>query len=455
MPDPIVQPGDRISLTIDRLAYGGEGVGRYEGLTVFVGEVCPGETVNVEVTEVKPRFARARLREVERAAPERVPALCPIYGECGGCQLQHLDYPAQVASKTDAVRDAMRRLGRLPDIEVRDCIPSPLPFGYRNKIELAATTDEHGRIALAYHTVGDDRYLVPVHDCPLALPEVNGLLEAVLPWLNDTGWPPYDLEKSTGLVREVGLRFSTSTREANMMLISGRRDLPDKAHWVERLRAALPELVGVRHRARTRASQSPHGRTVSARIGRPLHVKLGELSLRVSPDAFFQVNEWMLGPLADVVIAALEPRRDDIVADLYAGVGTFGLAVANAVREVVLLEVDPDAIDDAEANVKFNRLENVRIEHGQVEQKLSWLSREVRPTKLILDPPRQGLSDAVLRIAVSAKPRGIAYVSCDPTTLARDLGRFAAAGYRTQWVQPLDLFPQTYHVESVASLVRA
>ncbi len=451
---PPVQLGDRVTLRCDRLAYGGDGVGRYEGLTVFVAGVCPGETVAVEIEQVRPRFARGRLVEVVEASPERVAPPCPYYGECGGCQLQHLDYPAQVASKTVAVRDAMARLGRLPEVEVRECVPCPLPVGYRNKIELAATTDERGRLTLAYHPREEGGPLVPIRECLLALPEINGLLEAVEAWLRETGWPAYDEEDGSGLIREVGLRYSPTTREATLLLTSGRRDLPRRERWFDELGARLPELVGLRHRARTRASQTPDGRPVGERLGRPLRVLHEGLSLRVSPDSFFQVNEWLRGDLVAQVRAALEPQRDDRVADLYAGVGLFGLSVAREVARVVLLEVDRDAADDALANVRFNELGNVEVEQGQVEQRLSAIGREVQPTKIIVDPPRQGLSEAVLRITAGIGAQRIAYVACDPTTMARDLARLVKLGYAVDWVQPLDLFPQTYHVECVAALHR-
>jgi 23S rRNA (uracil1939-C5)-methyltransferase len=454
MPDPSLAPGDQVSLTIDDLAYGGDGVGRLAGFAVFVPDVCPGEIVRVEIGEVKRSFARARLLAVEQAAPERAVPLCPVYGRCGGCRLQHLDYDAQVKAKTAFVRDALVRVGRLPDVIVADTLPSPLPYGYRNKVDMAVILDEHARPGTAYHG-RDAEDLVLIDDCPLAMPEVNLLLDTVRAWLHETGWPVFDEQTTKGLVREVALRWSAAGREATLLLTTGRRDVPDKRPWIDRLRKLDPRLVGVRHRARTRASQTPQGRGVAERVGRPLRVKLPNgLSLRVSPDAFWQVNELLLPTLIEQVILAVDPQPGDHVADMYAGVGTFGLSLAKDVRQVTLLEVEPDAVHDAEANIEFNKLTNVKVEHGQVEQRLAALGREQRIDKLILDPPRQGCSDAVVRIAAGTRPARIAYVSCDPTTLARDLNRFEAAGYVTTGVQPLDLFPQTYHVECVATLVR-
>ena len=456
MPEPIgLSPGQSVELTIDRLAFGGEGVGRCDGVSVFVADVCPGERVAATITEVHPRFARGRLDQVLTPAPERVPPLCPVVGQCGGCQLQHLDYPAQLAAKEGFVRDALTRLGKLPDVPVAPIVASPVPYGYRNKVELVVDADEQGAPVLAYHG-REPGQRVPIVECLLALPEVNAVLDAVAAWLPATGWPPYDEFSGKGLVREVGVRWSRGTREANLLLVTGRRDVPDKRPWLDSLRAELPALVGVRHRARTRASQSADGRPVQEMLGRPLRCKApGELSLRVAPEAFYQVNDLLLEALVEHLAQVLELQPDDHLADLYGGVGTFGLCLARRVGRVTILELEAEAARDAEANAAFNKLDNVRVERGQVEQRLAHLAREQRPTKLVLDPPRRGLSDGGVRLVASVGARRLAYVSCDPATLARDLARFAAGGWRTAQVQPFDLFPQTYHVECIATLVPA
>lgn len=450
-----LQLGQTVSLTITGLAFGGEGVGRHEGVTVFVPDVCPGEQVTVAVREVHARFCRAELLSVDRPAPERVPPLCPVYGQCGGCQLQHLDYPAQLAAKETFVRDAVTRVGKLTDVEVRPIVASPLPYGYRNKLDLAIDSDEQGHLVAAYHgrRAGTT---VPIVECPLALPEVNGLLDTTLAWLRHTNWPPYDEHTATGLVRGVELRWSTSNREGNLLLTSGRRDLPDKRAMIEHLRQRAPQLVGLRHRAKTRASQTPDGRGVQEMLGRGINFRLASgLSLRVGPDAFFQINDGLLPAMIEHLGNTLELQPSDLLADLYGGVGTFALALAKRVRGVLLLEIDHEALRDAEANVAYNKLTNVRLERGQVEQRLGGLVREQRFDKILLDPPRRGLSEGVVKLVTAARPSRLAYVSCDPATLARDLRKFVASGWRVLGVQPFDLFPQTYHVESVATLVPA
>ncbi|MCC7494375.1 MAG: 23S rRNA (uracil(1939)-C(5))-methyltransferase RlmD [Fimbriimonadaceae bacterium] len=439
-----------LELQIDSLAFGGEGVGRVDGLTVFVIDACPGDRLRIELTERRERFARGRVLDVVEPSPQRVAAVCELAGQCGGCDWQHVDYPAQVAAKTRAVADTLARLGKLPDVPVAPTVPSPVPFGYRNKVELACTGTA-GAVELAYHQ-RDPQQLVSVDFCPLALPEVNGLLEQVAGWLSESGWSVWDPATSDGLLREVGLRYSVSTREATLLLTTGRRELPEKVVRWEALRERFPQLVGLRHFARTRASQNLVGKPVGDLLGRPLRVKTAGLSLRVSPEAFFQVNDLQLDALHAALRAALDPQEGDRLADLYGGVGTFGLPLAREVGEVNILELDPTAAQDARSNARFNQLENVQVLRGQVEQEFGELLRDSRVDGVILDPPRRGLSDGVVRLVAKARPKRVAYISCDPATLARDLQRFAGEGYQTLGVQPVDLFPQTYHIESVATL---
>ncbi len=446
-----LEVGRQLTVTIDNLAFGGDGVGRHEQFPLFVSDVCPGERVQVEVTQVQARFARARLLDVEQPSPARVPALCPLNGQCGGCQLQHLDYPAQVAAKTRMVADAVRRLGHLDEALVADTVPSPVPYGYRNKIELVCGRGDGGNVTLCYHG-RDPQQLLPVDDCPLALPEVNRLLEETALRLSQTGWSVYDEQTAEGLLREVGIRYSTTTREAGLLLTTGRREVPEKVRWAEAYRQEVPQMTGLRHLARTRASQNDRGREVGELIGRAPRHKVCGLSLRVSPDVFFQVNEFLLEPMITAVREALQPRAQDHLVDVYGGIGTFGLTLAAQVGAVTLLEIDSNAIHDANANARFNQLDQVTVVHGQAEQKLAHALRDRSADLVILDPPRRGCSKGVIQVVAGAGPRRVVYVSCDPATLARDLQRFAAAGYATERVQPFDLFPQTTHVECLATL---
>jgi len=452
MPDAIpLQAGQQIEFTVDSLAVGGDGVGRYENVPIFVPFVCPGETVSATITTPKKRHAHAIAQEVISPAPERVLPPCPVFGGCGGCQLQQLDYAAATAAKTQMVADVLARVGKLPDVPVRDTIPSPLPYGYRNKIELVATPSEAGGVDLCYHGVDPDER-IPVLDCPIALPEIGLLLEGVTGWLGQTEWPVYDEQTSEGLVRNVAIRYSTSTREANVLLTSGRRDLPGKAQQINALREAYPQIVGVRHVARTKASQTPHGRSVGELYGRSLAFDVLDLSLRVSPEAFFQVNDTLLPALYERIAAGLELRSRDHIADLYGGVGTFGLRIAKEVEHVTLLELDRTAVQDAKGNARYNRIANIDILRGQVEQQLTNIHLEQRIDAVVLDPPRRGCSPGVLTALAKIRPRRVAYLSCDPPTLARDLQQLQTLGMKTLEVQPFDMFPQTAQIEALAIL---
>ena len=450
-PELPLEPGQEVTLRIDNLAFGGDGVGRHDNIPIFVPFVCPDEQVTATITVPKKRHAHAVASEVTAPAPERVPPPCPVYGACGGCQLQHLDYAAATAAKTRMVADVLARVGKLPDVPVHETIASPVPFGYRNKIELAAVPAESGGIDLCYHGVDpDDR--IPVVDCPLALPEVNVLLEAVTAWLDQAGWPVYDEETTEGLIRSAAIRYSTSTQEANVLLTTGRRDVPDKVAQINALREAYPQIVGVRHVARTRASTSTSGRSVGEMYGRPMNFKVLDISLRVSPEAFFQVNDLLLPMVYEKIAAALEPRHGDHLTDLYGGVGTFGIRLAKEVNHVTLLEIDRTAVQDAKANARYNKAVNLDILRGQVEQQLTNIHEQHPIHTVVLDPPRRGCSPGVLTALAKIRPRRIAYLSCDPPTLARDLKLLSEQGFRTLEVQPFDMFPQTAQIEALATI---
>lgn len=451
-PPPDLEPGTEHELAIDDLAFGGDGVGRLSGVPVFVPDVAVGERVRVRLREVRGRYARGELLAVLQPSPDRVPPTCPLVGTCGGCQLQHLDVAAQRAAKAGMVRENLRRVGHLPDVPVAEPVPSPRALGYRNKADFAcfAPPGEPSRPALGFHA-RDGRSLIEVAECPLCRPELNALLKVVAGWLQETGWPVYDPRTGAGLVRGVGLRVAPGG-EATVLLTTGRREVVDKAPRIRELRRRAPQIVGVRHFVRTRASQTALGKPQGNLEGRALRFPVAGLSLRVAPECFFQVNEAMLEPMIAHLREALQPGPKDHLADLYAGVGTFGLALAGEVERVSLVEVDRAAMHDAEANAQHAGLTNVALLRGQVEQQIAGVLGGGPVAKVVLDPPRAGCTEAVLRFVARCRPRRIAYVSCDPATLARDLARLRDAGYDTLGVQPFDLFPQTTHIECIATL---
>jgi 23S rRNA (uracil1939-C5)-methyltransferase len=417
-----------LELLITSLSHAGEGIARHEGRVVFVPFALPGERVRVELIEEKKAYARARLLEVLTSSPDRLEPRCPhhfsisnpqsLVSACGGCQLQHLAYPEQLVFKQNQVIEQLRRIGGWPEAEaralVRPALPSPQTFGYRNQMQFALTPE--GRPGL--HAVWSDT-IVPIRECHIAAPAIMELFARL------AIEPAPEIERLT-------LRAGA-----------------DDALIVFEAAAGAPELeidfpVSV-------ALLRPDG-TSLALAGRDYLVETVKgRDFRISAGSFFQVNTALAERLVDEVLQALELRGGETVLDVYCGVGLFSAFVAPLAARVIGIESFEPAVDDAAVNL--DEFENVEIYNASAEDVLPALA--LRVDAAVLDPPRAGCAPAALDALLALAPTRIVYVSCDPATLARDAGRLAVGGYRLDFVQPLDMFPQTYHVESVARFSRS
>lgn len=397
------------------LGYGGEAIGRLpDGRAVFVAFALPGELVRLVLTEEKRGFARARLVEILRASPDRIPARCPHFTICGGCHLQHLPYERQLQAKTDTVCDQLQRIAGLQNVTVLPAIPSPQQWNYRNAVQFHLTPEgKPGFQAAAGSRV------VNIRECHLP--------EAVI---NET-WPLLDFEGLTGIER-VALRCGAGD---NMMAVLESQDIE-----LPELEVDLP--ISVVH-------LSPAGSIVMAGDD-TLVLEVKDRAFRVSAGAFFQVNSAQAASMVDFVCAHLPAGPQVTLLELYCGVGLFSAFLAPSVGRLLAVELSEAACDDFAVNL--DEFDNVELYIGAAEQVLPGL--QVKPDAVLLDPPRAGLDKAALDAILNLAPQHIVYVSCDPSTLARDVRRLLAGGYRLELVQPFDMFPQTYHVETVALLSR-
>ena len=396
MKDHSLKVGDVVEVTTERLAYGGDAVARVEGLAVFIPLAAPGERLRVRVVERRKNFARAAIEEIIAASPTRREPACQHFGECGGCQLQHLNYDAQLEAKAGFVRDALTRVGRIDwphEIRVRHSSE----FGYRTRaqIKLGRLTrgEEHAR-AIGFNRAGSHS-ICDVRSCPILAPELNDALQSLRSSIGD------DLSEVEMAAGESGVSFEP----------------------------ALPGL-----------DSGAVERNVRGAI------------YRFSPATFFQVNSLLLD---DLIEEALGEKAGELAIDLYAGVGLFTIQLARRFRKVIGVESAGGATTFARDNIRANGLFNIKFVNARVEQ---WLEDFVKrrtgnasPDFLLLDPPRSGAAAAIPHIA-ALNPASISYVSCDPTTLARDLRLLIDSGYDLRRVTAIDLFPQTYHVETVAWL---
>lgn len=411
------QVGDLYEVTLTTWAYGGEALGRLpDGRAVFVPYAVPGEVARVRLTEVKPRYARGEVVSLLEPSPDRVAPRCPHFGRCGGCHYQHLSYAAQLTAKTGIVRDQLERIGGLPDVPLRPMVPAPRPWGYRNHVQFHL--DAEGRLGFQ---AWRSHEVVPIEECWLPVEPIREV------------WPQVHIAPESGVTR-VHLRAGTDGDL--MLMLRGTApqpppftvDFPLSAVYLpEGDEAGLTVLSG-------------HSYQVLEVKGRPF---------RVSAPSFFQVNLPVAEAMVDHLLAHLPLTPETTLLEVYAGVGLFSAFLAPKVGRLLAVESSPSAAADFAVNL--DAFDHVELYEAPAEVALPYLvARDEYAQVAVVDPPRSGLPKEVLDALVALQPEVLAYVSCDPATLARDARRLTRKGYRLTQITPFDMFPQTYHIETVS-----
>jgi len=441
-------------VTVDRLTYGGEGVGRADGLAVFVTGAAPGEVVRARVRKVHRRHVEADLVSVETASVDRVAPRCRHYDEgCGGCCWQHVAYPAQLAAKAAAVRDSLERLGGLRDLPIRPIIAAADAYRYRNKMEFAF----HPNGILGLHPRGAWYDIIRLHECFLGSPETVAIVKAAQAFVEEHGISCYHPRSQQGLLRELCVRQSRGTGEILLGIVTSPGGFPEAQAMAAHLAQAAPNIAGVVRSIRNSpdGAAAPVETTVLFGQDHMTEICAG-LRFRIHMETFFQTNSAQAERLLEVVKDFAGNVSEAQVVDVYCGVGLFSLALAAAGAHVVGVEIVEAAIEAARRNAAENGLSSPTFHAGDARKVLAEvLPAGLSPKVLVLDPPRAGAGGKVMRRIARACPERIVYISCNPTTLARDLMELRPFGYTVSAVQPLDLFPQTYHVETVVALTRA
>ncbi len=446
----VLRRGDEVEVEFTDLLANGQAVGRAGGVVVFCFGPLPLERARVAIAGVKPKYAVAKMLQLLTISPFRAEPFCPVFGACGGCQVQHLSYPAQLAWKRDVVRGSLRRIGGFADIEVRDTIGMDVPRGYRNKMSLVV---EHGRGPETLPTIGFYRQrshdVVPIDACPIVTPQ----LSAYVARFNEARALP-STAGALGEARHLVARNAGSTGQA-VVTITTVRESELAAEAAPALLASLPGAVGVTNSFDLASENAVVGKRQRTLAGSPeIEESIAGIRYRVSAGSFFQVNVEIVARIFEVLATQLRgPAR---VADLYCGAGTFALFFAKHGCNVFGIEESPRAVAEAQTNAELNALQDrVRFRAGRVEDVIrggegssALKSAEVA----FLDPPRKGSDEATLGAIADARVPAVWYLSCDPATLARDLKFLAAKGYRPGVVAPFDMFPQTGHVETLATL---
>jgi 23S rRNA (uracil1939-C5)-methyltransferase len=441
--------GDELTLSIDSLAFGGAGVARLDGYVVFVADAIPGDRVRAVVQKSKRAYAEARAVEVIERSPERLEprAAHP------GAPWQVLPYERQLETKQAQVDDALRRIGRLDGFELEPIVEAVQPWRYRNKLEYSFGNDGDGRLVCGFHAPGRWDEIVEIGDCLLASDAGNAARERVVDWCRSEGLRAYDRGTGEGFLRNLVVRESRREGELQVRLVTspGRIDREGLAQAAEPVGGLLwTQLDSV-------AETTQGGDTELIAGTDRLEEEIGGMRVRISPNAFFQTNTEMAERLYRQAIEYAAPGGSDRVYDLYCGIGTIGLLMAPRAGEVWGLELVEEAIADAIANARLNEVDNAHFFAGDVRLALRELvDRAGRPDVLVVDPPRSGLSQKVVRRIIEAAPRRIVYVSCNPTTLAPNAAQLVSdGGYGLRRVRAVDMFPQTPHIECVALLERS
>ncbi len=449
---PVVR-GDVLTLDIDALGDGPDGIGKVDDYVVFVPGVLPGERADVRITSANRKFARAELLTIRQAAAERVPARCAHFLACGGCHRQHQAYPAQLDDK-------QRRLQRLLDHALGSAapsVPAPIagePFGQRHKVALHLRNTEGGELEACFHRLRSPE-LVAVHECPTSQPAAWRLAQQtvrLLATLRHGAWDP-DFAPD-GLLRSVLVR-TTTTGEAHVLVVARRANVPGLERIVDELHAHGATTIAVN--GNPGEFSQLLGSETRILSGPPrIQERLLGVTYLVSPETFFQTSPRAAEHLVRLVTQWLTPTRNDDVADLYCGGGLLTLPLARTARSAFGIELGRRAIHDAEAAARENGITNVSWRAGHVDTWLAACRRGdlPRPHLVAMDPPRTGLTPVVIEELAALQPRRLAYVSCDLQALGRDLRALQAVGFTTRSVQPLDMFPHTSHLEAVAMLER-
>jgi 23S rRNA (uracil1939-C5)-methyltransferase len=453
MPRP--KRGDTLALAIDDLAFGGEGVGRADGYVVFVPGGVPGDRLRVRLVQARSRFGRGVIEAIEEPSPHRVEAPCPYFGRCGGCRLQHLAYSAQLAFKQKQVADALARLGGLAGVALRPILPAEEIWGYRNKMEFTVAPAPGGPIVGLHEA---DRYdaVLDVERCLIQSDRMNALLDEARRFFRESGIRAYEQEGGEGLLRFLMLREGRRTGEAMANVVTASPAVSELAPLARRLAARVPGTVSVVMNVNPKKASVAVGVEEHLLGGRD-HIResIGGLTFQVSANSFFQTNTVQAERLFALVLESAALEGHETVIDLYSGTGAISLLLARRCRQVYGIEVAQAAVDDAALNAEVNGIRNCIFLCGEVRFVLpALIARGVSAEAVVADPPRAGFHPKALHALITLAPRRIVYVSCNPATLARDVGELVRAGYRLEWVQPVDMFPHTPHIEAVARLER-
>ena len=444
---------DIVTLEIVDCGTDGEGIGKADGFTVFVKDAVIGDTVTAKIMKAKKNYGYGRLIEILKPSPYRVKPVCASARQCGGCQLQAVSYEEQKVFKEKKLRGHLERIGGFTDLPMEPLIGMDDPYHYRNKAQFPVGRNKEGRIITGFYA-GRTHAIIENRDCALGIPQNKEVLDRVIAHMEKYNITPYDEATGRGLVRHIFVRYGFFTGELMVCLIINGQDLPHQKELVEKL-CELPGMTSISLNINKKRSNVILGDQVKNIWGKD-HItdKIGDISYEISPLSFFQVNPKQTWKLYSKALEYADLHGEETVWDLYCGIGTISLFLAQKAKFVRGVEIVPAAIEDAKRNAQINNIENVEFFVGKAEEVLprEYEKNGVYADVIVVDPPRKGCDEMLLKTILKMQPKRVVYVSCDSATLARDLRFLCDNGYELKKVCGVDQFPQTVHVETVVLL---
>ncbi|MBC1575937.1 23S rRNA (uracil(1939)-C(5))-methyltransferase RlmD [Listeria booriae] len=446
-----VKKNDCLDVVFEDLTHDGNAVAKIDGYPIFVPQGLPDEIAQIKVLKTNKNYGFGKIIELTKESADRVTPPCLVYSQCGGCQLQHLSYDGQLRMKQKQVAQVMKRIGK-QDVEVLPTLGMENPWNYRNKAQVPVGF-VNGRLVAGFYQQRSHQ-IIDMNTCLIQQEENNEVIQTARAIFAKYYVEPYDETTRKGVLRHLMTRFATTTGELMLVIVTTKLNFPNKAEIIAELQKSIPELTSLVQNVNTANTNVIFGEQTVVLAGREYIMDtIHGISFAISARSFYQVNPEQTEILYAEALKLAGLTGEETVIDAYCGIGSISLCLAKEAKHVYGVEIVPQAIEDARANAKLNKMDNVTFAVGKAEEVIpDWFKQGIKADVLVVDPPRKGCDDALLQTILKMKPKRVVYVSCNPATLARDMLVLTEGGYEAKMVQPVDMFPQTTHVECVTVL---
>ncbi|MBC1492992.1 23S rRNA (uracil(1939)-C(5))-methyltransferase RlmD [Listeria booriae] len=446
-----VKKNDCLDVVFEDLTHDGNAVAKIDGYPIFVPQGLPDEIAQIKVLKTNKNYGFGKIIELTKESADRVTPPCLVYSQCGGCQLQHLSYDGQLRMKQKQVAQVMKRIGK-QDVEVLPTLGMENPWNYRNKAQVPVGF-VNGRLVAGFYQQRSHQ-IIDMNTCLIQQEENNEVIQTARAIFAKYHVEPYDETTRKGVLRHLMTRFATTTGELMLVIVTTKLNFPNKAEIMAELQQSIPELTSLVQNVNTANTNVIFGEQTVVLAGREYIMDtIHGISFAISARSFYQVNPEQTEILYAEALKLAGLTGEETVIDAYCGIGSISLCLAKEAKHVYGVEIVPQAIEDARANAKLNKMDNVTFAVGKAEEVIpDWFKQGIKADVLVVDPPRKGCDDALLQTILKMKPKRVVYVSCNPATLARDMLVLTEGGYEAKLVQPVDMFPQTTHVECVTVL---